>query len=279
MINEIINLLPSADLKAKIAEINHSFSEGELLQIIYRYAPSFDRRLSLLERFSRIACDDVSAQAKVYIEYERTYFKRFKEACEGFVYELCIKESPDSHEETYLCSSYDSALLGIDRFYEKYSRVAKETDQTRYKIVKRKIFSESEIFDEDVYAECLLGKNKTVLKVLDYNKNIDCESETMCSECTDICPLRCDDIYFPCFASNHDIIKYRDNNGKERFGVYWDTDNECESMATELYVIHLDSFVIRERMFDDAVCVHDHIELPCATVALPEELDETMRKD
>lgn len=42
MVNEIIELLPSTELKAKIKETNHQFKENELLQIIYRYAPTFD---------------------------------------------------------------------------------------------------------------------------------------------------------------------------------------------------------------------------------------------
>ena len=36
MVNEIIELLPSADLRAKIKETNHQFKESELLEIIYK---------------------------------------------------------------------------------------------------------------------------------------------------------------------------------------------------------------------------------------------------
>ena len=86
MTNEIIELLPSVDLKAKIKDTNHQFTEDELLQIIYRYAPTFELRLSLLERFSEIATPTVSALAKVYMEYEQDNFNRFINAPEGFVY-------------------------------------------------------------------------------------------------------------------------------------------------------------------------------------------------
>ena len=77
MVNEIIELLPSAELKAKIKETNYQFRENELLQMIYRYATSFDTRIDLLERFSSIAASDVSALAKTYIKYERENFLRF----------------------------------------------------------------------------------------------------------------------------------------------------------------------------------------------------------
>ncbi len=141
MTNEIIELLPSVELKAKIKETNYQFNENELLQIIYRYAPSFDKRIDLLERFSNVAKSDVSALANVYIKYEKEKFLRFIEAPDGFVYELLIKDTPEAYEEKYLCLSYQSALVCIDRFHERYADVdLKETEKSRYRIIKRKVF-------------------------------------------------------------------------------------------------------------------------------------------
>ena len=282
MVNEIIELLPSTELKAKIKETNYQFKENELLQIIYRYAPTFDIRRDLLERFSNIATSDVAALAKAYIKYERENFSRFIEALEGFVYELYIKDTPDAYEEKYLCSSYQAALVCIDRFYERYADIdAKETEKSRYRIIKRKVFSENDTFEEDAYAECVLGANKTVLEVSDYSNPADC-SEIMCSECKEICPYRCDDLVFPCFVHNYAVIKYQDYNGLEHFGVNiclkkcWE---KCDGMVQELYVIPLDSSEIREHRFDADFFDHEHIELPLATLASPDDLDETMRKD
>jgi len=278
MVNEIIELLPSVELKAKIKETNHQFKENELLQMIYRYAPSFDTRIDLLERFSSISTPDVSALAKAYIKYERENFSRFIKAPEGFVYELCIKDTPDAYEEKYLCSSYHAALACIDRFYEEYANVATETEKSRYKIVKRKVFSENDTFEEDAYAECVLGANKTVLEVSDYRNPADCDSEIMCSECKEICPYRCDELSFPCFAYNYAVIKYQDYNGLEHFGVTMCSE-ECDGMTQELYVIPLDSSEMREHRFDADFFDHEHIELPLVTLASPDDLDETMRKN
>lgn len=278
MVNEIIELLPSTELKAKIKEINHQFKENELLQIIYRYAPTFDKRIDLLERFSSIAKSDVRALAKTYIKYEQESFSRFIEASEGFIYELCIKYTPDAYEEKYLCSSYQAALVCIDRFYEEYADIdTKETPKSRYRIIKRKIFSENDIFDEDTYATCVLGANKTVLEVSDYRNPDDCDSEIVCSGCKEICPRRCDNISFPCFVHNYAVIKYQDYKGLEHFGVNICLEN-CDGMANELYVIPLDSYEIREHRFDADFFDHEHIELPLATLASPDDLDETMRK-
>lgn len=279
MINEIIELLPSAELKAKIKETNHQFKENELLQIIYRYAPTFDARIDLLERFSNIATSDAAALAGIYIEYERQNFSRFIETPDGFVYELCIKETPEAYEEKYLCSSYHAALVCIDRFYEEYAGVGtKETEKSRYKIIKRKVFSENDMFEEDAYAECVLGANKTVLEVSDYRNPADCNAEIICSECKEMCPRRCDNLSFPCFVHNYAVIKYQDYNGSEHFGVNicW---GKCDGMAQELYVIPLDSSEIREHRFDADFLNHVHIELPLVTLASPDDLDETMRRN
>ena len=279
MVNEIIELLPSTELKAKIKETNYQFKENELLQIIYRYAPTFDIRLNLLGRFSNIASFDVAALAKAYIKFEQEKFSRFIKAPGNCVYELCIKDTPEAYEEKYLCSSYQAALVCIDRFYEEYADIdAKETEKSRYKIIKRKVFSENDTFEEDTYAECVLGANKTVLEVSDYRNPADCDSEILCSECKEICPYRCDDLSFPCFVHNYAVIKYRDYKGLEHFGVNICLE-KCDGMAQELYVIPLDSSAICEHRFDAEFSAHEHIELPLVTLASLDDLDEEMRKD
>ena len=129
-----------------------------------------------------------------------------------------------------------------------------------------------------MYADCILGANKTVLKIRDYKKRTDCKLDTVCSECTEICAFRCDNVNYPCFASNYALIKYRDYDEKERVGVNL-CINECNGFASEFYVIELDSSIIQERCFDDYFYAHWHVDLPLATIASPEELDETMRKN
>ena len=280
MINEIIELLPSPGLKAKIKETRRQFKENELLQIIVRYAGGFNARNDMLESFAQTASPDIAALAREYIRYGKEKFKRFTESEDGFVYELSIKESPVSHEEKYLCSSYNAALVCIDRFYEEYACVnAKENEETRYRIVKRKIFSEADVFDEDAYAECVLGEGKTVLSVTDYRDGADCELDINCTECTRICPRRCDELIFPCFARKYDIIKYRDYDGKECFGVNLCCLGSCGSAVSEYYVIPLDSSVVREHCFEDALYAHEHIELPLAFLAEPCDLDETAKRN
>ena len=281
MINEIIGLLPSADLKSKIKETDYRFSEGALLQIIYHYAPTFDKKLELLARFAENASPELAALANAYIEFEQNQWKAFTEQTEGFVYELLIKDTPDSYEEHYLCASYTAALLCIDRFYEEYADIhAKETEQSRYRILKRKIFFEGNAFEEDEYGECTLGAGKTVLDVY-YKNESDCDLDIMCDECKEICPRRCDNVDFPCFAKDRALVRYPDCKGTELFGVCLCLCNEskCNGLTNELYVIQLNDPVIREHRFEDYHYAHDHIDLPRASLATPEDLDETTRKN
>ena len=279
MINEIIELLPSADLKHKIKETGHRFTESELLQIIYDYAPTFDEKLSLLTKFAENASQEIALLAKAYVAFMQSQWKAFTEPTEGFVYELLIKDTPDAYEEQYLCASYSAALLCIDRFYEEYADIhAKETAQSRYRILKRKIFFEQNAFEEDEYGECTLGAGKTVLDVY-YKNESDCESDIMCDECNEICPYRCDNVDFPCFAKDRALVKYSDHKGEEQFGVCLCLDSKCSGLTNELYVIQLNSPWVREHRFDDYHYGHDHIALPRVTLATPEDLDELTRKN
>lgn len=269
MINEIIDLLPSADLKAKIRETDHRFTETQLLQILYRYAPNLHARIDLLERFAGIASPEVSAQALRYAARERESLSRFMNPDEGFIYELCIKENPDSYEEKYLCATYPAALTCIDRFFEEYADICThESPETRYSITKRKIFSEGDRFEEDAYAVMELGAGKTILEVSDYRSEEDDGSHELD-----------EDVRFPCFVKHRTLVKYRDYDGAEHFAVClcWREEGECDGLVDFYYVIPLDCPTIREHRFHGDG--HDHIEAPRIEIASPEELDAVTRKN
>jgi hypothetical protein len=279
MINEIIELLPSADLRARIKETGHQFKELELFGIIYRFAPTFDSRINLMDRFSGIASPDAAALARAYIEYEKECFDRFTKATEVFVYELHVKEYPEAYDERYLCSSYSAALACIDRFYEEYAELdAAETEKAQYTIVKRKLFSDGDEFEEDTYAEVVLGPGKTVLEVWDHKKDVDCPPDVTCFECKEICAQKFYGIPYPCFAHDRAVVRYRDGNGRERYGVCLCSGNGCDRMVEEFYIVPLDCSAMREHRFLE-LYDHDHVEAPFVSLTSIDELDETMRKN
>ena len=274
----IIGLLPSADLRANIKATNHSFRENELLQMLYRYAPNYETRLAYLEQFALTASADGAALARAYIAYEKRKWQEFSEPSAGFVYELCIKETPDAYEEKYLCDSYSSALACIDRFYEEYADVgAKETEQTLYRVLKRKVFTLGQDFGEDTYGECVLGQHKILLEVVDCHETADCEEDAFCSECQKICPYRCDDVLYPTIADNYALLQYTDCQGKKRFGINFALEN-CQALGNAYCVVPLDAPSIRERRFSDGLSNHEHIAYPLATLATADDLDEYTRE-
>jgi hypothetical protein len=279
MTDEIINLLPSKSLKEKITASGHIFSCGELLHILYRYTPSFQDRLSLLSRFASNDSGEFSKLALLYKENEEKNFKRFVEESEGFIYEVHIKEKPDTAEECYLCADYASALNCIDRYYEEYAADGTwDCAQCRYRIVKRKVFTGDPCreFGEDAFGECVLGQNKTLLTVYLYDEGSDCTNNFNCEECEKLCTYRGFPVYYPEFVPDCGAVRYVDYNEKERFGI-----NLClgsESNPTDkLYIIPLDSLYLYYKDFENAHYDHQHIDPPLVENISEEELDEDLR--
>ena len=277
MLEKIIDLLPSDALKSKIRQSGWQFSHTDLLQIIYRYAPAFDDRISMLTAFADVAPSDVSDAATAYIKLETQSYKSFCSRTSDCVYELHIKDVPGAYDERYLCADYESALSYIDLFYDEYADIGvKETDKTRYTIVKRHVFSNGtgQCFSEDLRGECLLGKGKTLITVdvqEAFKSLFSCDGQ--CSVCGKICPHRAGEVQYPCFLSDRDVIKYTDDEGAEHFGV-------CRGFrgpetSDRIFVTPLEADFIRLRGFDEDN--HLHIEAPLVDVAYPDELDDTTR--
>ena len=280
MTDKIIDLLPSPDLKAKIKETSYTFSEFDLLQIIYFYSKSFDDRISMLREFAKISSSYVSALAEAYIDYESEQLRSFEKNDGGFIYELEIKENPDSGHSSYLCASYRLALDCIDSYYAEYGQYgAKEGEHTRYLISKRRIFSDPKEFDSDTYIVCTLGAGKTLISLYNCKEDIICNSDLFCEDCQRVCPHKHRDLYFPSFIESYDeIIDYFDN-GKHIFCVCPDAHNYKDKLVEQYFAIPLDSPSIREKRFEDSFYDHIHVPPPNATKATPNDLDEKARKN
>ena len=74
--------------------------------------------MALLDRFAETASPEIGESARLISAWQRRIFDAFRILGEGEVYELHIKDTPVSYDETYLCGSYEAALAYIDLFYE-----------------------------------------------------------------------------------------------------------------------------------------------------------------
>lgn len=296
MYNEIIELLPSGTLKNKIAETGYKFTETELIYIIYSFAKTFDERNEMLRGFAKSASAEAAKNALFLADRQDEIYKDFCENGDGYIYELRIREE-EYCEERFICASYEAALKYIDLYYDEYASIGvTETEKSCYHIVKRRIYSgkESEGFSADGVAECILGAGKKVLSVDDtrpFCKTAD-DDETACPDCELFCPAKTDDMAFPCFVKDGDIIRYTDTvygnkEIDERFGerheeVHYGIVRAWGSEPLDyIYTFPFDSAAISEHKYDDDALfhAHDHIYAPLAEVVSVDELDEKMKED
>ena len=281
MKDTILELLPSRALKRKIREVGYEFSEAELLYILYEYAPTFDEKLTLLDAFAQTASPEIGESARLIAAWQRRIRDAFRICGAGEVYELHIKDTPESYDETYLCATVDAALAYIDLFYDEYDTTEKG-DSTRYRIVKRRIYTgkSGETFDEDYVAECVLDQHKRLLTVDDHADRSPygigfCEGRD-CDTCGKVCLTHHDWVLFPCFTGNEDLVKFTDDKGAMRYGINFQWD---DSPADCLCVDPLDSLAVRYHSFENAGDDHEHPPLPLVELASIDELDKNMRKD
>ena len=302
MTEKIIDLLPSADLKRRIRETGFRFSEAEQLQIILDYAETFDQRMEMLGEFASGASTVTAERARFFAAYERELFRRFSGESDGFVYELHIRYSPDAADEKFICASYGSVLECIDRYYEDASRISvldiRENDGSKYRIVKRKVYSAGDPFEEDGDSECLLGAYRTLLRVHDLKNTLDspeCRAVeenydpskgfeyigNSCPGCTSMCSRWWVEVRYPCFAFDCAIVKYREMywfpgaGGRIKLGICLCLKKACydEIGANDLYVIPMDCEAIRYQQYDRIFDDHEHIPLPEAELVRFEDLD------
>ena len=276
--DEIIDLLPSKSLKRKIKDCNYTFSEANLFRIIFYYAKEFDERIELMERFAAQATADVAAYARECIRWQKEILAQFMEAEAGIVYELEIS-CGGGWEETFICSTFDAAMKMINLFYDEYGDLgAVETDQTRYTLVKRRIYDgdPERAYCEDQEAICILGAGKKVLTVDDFRlSNSDPECDGVCLHCVKLCIHH--DLHFPCFWKELDVVRYTAANGKVRYGICLQSEeyDPCQFV----YVIPLDCEAMRYHAFAKVHRFHDHIAPPLLEIVSAEELDEQMWQD
>jgi len=278
--NEIIACLWSEDLKRYIKETGFLFSEQDLLAIAYKFAPTFDERLRLLELVAG-NCPGVSNHARKCIAYQEKCLTHFQTCQPGQVYELKILDDPsdrDCCEERYLCESYEAALEMIDGFYRCYD-FAPEQPTVRYTITKRCILRKGDVFREDHCGEAILGAGKVLISV----DNIPGETEhgpcpADCKDCGQLC-IHDLEVDFPNFLPPRSPVQYRLANGHIRYGI--DLSYTFKSPLTDFYIIPLESEMLTSREYDDrwGCHWHEHIPVPNVRPVSPDALPEKLREN
>ena len=270
---QIIALLPSETLKNQIKNTGWRFSERDLLAIAYCYAPDFDARIDLLRQLGQPAGEALKADIRRIVETQMQMLADFKRAEGGTVFELHIKDTPDSYDERYLCSSFEAACKMIPLFYREYDS-AKETERSRYEICKRRVFSgrDGEVFAEDELGSLTLlpGGKVCTVELYAYLPPERCGGD--CQDCT--LPCYSLEILFPCFTKDGDAVRYTERSGAVSYGVVLQED---EGPSAECYVIPLDSSEMSYRDFEHIRDAHQHIPAPLVEPIAPEALPKRLK--
>ena len=257
--NLVIRIIKSNSLKVVIKKTNKIFKPIELVKIVFNYAESYDQRLNLLSLIkTNINDNSLKKYIAQLIEVQKEIHKMFIQNKENCVYELHIKERPDSYDERYLCDSYSSAVKMIDLFYEEYDNG--ENELSKYWIEKRKIFSSLDKFDEDYVGNCKLNYKREIqeIDVDDVNSYANICDVVCSDECNNLC-INNIDIEFPRFAEDLDIVEYSGYDGKKHYGVY--LESMCD-VKEEYYVVPLDCTEMKYYDFERDFYNHEHIEAP-----------------
>lgn len=274
MTNEIINLLPSKQLKDKIRECGHVFSETDLLYIISLYAPNFDKKLEMLSRFAGIASPEVADAARKFIGFYQAHHDAFFTKTDGAVFKVKIWQDnvPGQFEPDFdfIAVSFESALIGIDRYYREYEET--ETDKARYRIIKTHLFTGDESDDDefpDYLGECLLGAGKILLEIEDERVPYDFPDDDNA-----IAPYNAyGNLAVPDILHNRDIVLY-----EAGYGVV--LEHIPDSLSSYTYVIPLNSKYLAHGNYAEAWRDHSH---PYAhsiiKIILPDELPEDMHNN
>ena len=226
-----------------------------------------------------ILCEGKHGTFKTYVsrllDTQQQMLEDFLNCEEGSVYELFL----DSYEDGNLCRSYEEALRTIPLIYQEYP-FCKEGEETRYRIVKRRILSDNTGFLEDEMGQARLlpGKKLYDVEMYAYDHRPE-ECEGGCLACNFPC-ASCHDVLFPAFLRHGEAVRYQRDPflGKQAFGICFALQQDNAPCA-DCYVIPLESLPVCYHDFEDIHNAHQHIPAPLVERIEPSALPEKLRAD
>ncbi len=279
-----VSLLPSRTLRNCIRETGHTFSERDILSILYRYAPAHNERMELLARFAEQASEEYAAHARRLIAWDEACVARFSAPTEGFIYEIAIKDSPDSPEECALCPDFQTAVKAIGHYYDAYADLdIRSAATSSYTIRKRPLLSSDAPWPEGVDDKCRIDAEGRILLVSDSAEWDGCPEEVTCVDCTAFCPYG--DVRYPFTVVPGDILRYTEDHypgAAVKYGICpYGTAEYDRDLWEDLYLYPLDSDAVRRADVSDEALLsaHEHIPVPLCERVTREDLPDEMRTD
>ena len=246
----ITNLLPSQELKNKIKETNHKFTEHELVLIAEEYAETINDKLEkLLYLAENLTEEEERKFARERANKIEGDFNSFAKREPHTVYQVEIEAEPDDYRETYICRDYHTALITIAKFCAEYD--VSLDDFSHICIKKRAVFADIPDFDNDELGGVLLNEN--LLPTFVWNKWPP-ENDEDYSE-----PIIIETPKYPNFLKPYSPVKFKDYHGY-RYGLQIGKLRNDE--YDDAYVVFLDTEDYDSESPDNFDYPHTHIPLP-----------------
>ena len=266
-----VELLPSAQMKAIIAETGHTFHERELIVITERYAGTFSQRQSLLKILAEQCYEQQDRELAQMLHRQHArdieYITR-KDPDTAYYVEITSDE--DSATEHILCESFDAALNAVKRFKKEFE--VDFTDESEIRIEKETLFDETVDFEKQMLGCAWLTKDLEVGSAENYTDDCDrieiwelYDSESRNNvRYPEILKDPCSPVRFPV-----------------RFGSAYGMQIGCFrcNEYDDAYVIRLDSPSVNSDDLTNFHNAHCHISIPTLDQIAPEELPEPEREN
>ena len=271
--NKVIQNLQSESLKNAINESGQIYVPIELFKIIYDYIDKYNNRINFLKDLALIIDDEKLKEYINYcVEWLSDKFVEFKRSSDDYIYELIIKETPETGSERFMCKSFSSALDLIDEYYKIYD--FEPDEQAFYEIIKHRVFTGSMDEVRDFSGSCVLDYQKNFCKVIFPNEPDYYSCDGVCFECERQCITNVS-IKFPDFIKYKDLVKYQSYNKCIKYGICLD---ELEYQGEDCYIVPLDCFALRYNKFEKAHDFHKHIPFPYIEKASETDLSNDNKK-
>ncbi|MBR2024179.1 MAG: hypothetical protein IKA02_00035 [Clostridia bacterium] len=267
MYREIIELLPSKDLKNKIYEVNHKFTSRELLQIIQNYGRNFNEKQRLWNYVFENETEEKEL-IETYIRYQNSLLDRLYSDGKYYVY---IGGYNYTDYKEYYLGSIQECMSAINYFLdEHYERPPKNITIEKF----RDEDDENGSLYGKYQLKCVLNEHGEIVSLIENApKDFDCKYK--CMQCGFQCKHPFLNVFYPSFVNSGEVVRYYENR-KINYGV-------CVIALhgnTQFYhVVDLHSPVIKDHTYDMEEEFTFAVPLPLVEKASFDELSDEEKQD
>lgn len=238
MFQEIIDLIPSKDLKNKIREVDHKFKSRELLQIVEDYGRNFSEKQRLWNYVLDNATEDKEL-IETYIRYQNSLLDKLYSGGKFSVY---IGGYNFTDYKEYHLDSIQECMSAINYFLDEHF------EHPPKDIIIEKLRDENckdSYFYGKYELKCALNERGEIVSLVENApKNFDCKYN--CMQCGFQCKNPFLNVFYPSFVDNGEVVKYY-----ERGKIYYGVCVIALRGVTQFYhIIDLHSPVIKGHMHD-----------------------------